>query len=62
MVPGDILLLDEKKHSLPCDAILIDGGCVVDEGMLTGITLHFDLSFVSMQVFALSLELCFYQF
>ncbi|XP_067398912.1 probable cation-transporting ATPase 13A5 [Emydura macquarii macquarii] len=36
LVPGDILILDEKKHSLPCDAILIDGGCVVDEGMLTG--------------------------
>ncbi|XP_074860637.1 putative cation-transporting ATPase 13A5 [Carettochelys insculpta] len=36
LVPGDILVLEGKKHSLPCDAILIDGSCVVDEGMLTG--------------------------
>ncbi|XP_042308592.1 probable cation-transporting ATPase 13A5 [Sceloporus undulatus] len=36
LVPGDILLLEGQKLSLPCDAILIDGGCVVDEGMLTG--------------------------
>ncbi|XP_025038282.2 putative cation-transporting ATPase 13A5 isoform X1 [Pelodiscus sinensis] len=36
LVPGDIIVLDERKHSLPCDAILIDGGCIVDEGMLTG--------------------------
>uniref|UniRef100_A0A8C3HWJ9 ATPase 13A5 n=1 Tax=Chrysemys picta bellii TaxID=8478 RepID=A0A8C3HWJ9_CHRPI len=36
LVPGDILVLEGKKHSLPCDAILIDGGCIVDEGMLTG--------------------------
>ncbi|XP_050819827.1 probable cation-transporting ATPase 13A5 isoform X4 [Gopherus flavomarginatus] len=36
LVPGDILVLERKQHSLPCDAILIDGGCIVDEGMLTG--------------------------
>uniref|UniRef100_A0A674I518 Cation-transporting ATPase n=1 Tax=Terrapene triunguis TaxID=2587831 RepID=A0A674I518_9SAUR len=36
LVPGDILVLEGKKHSLPYDAILIDGGCIVDEGMLTG--------------------------
>uniref|UniRef100_A0A674I4V3 Cation-transporting ATPase n=1 Tax=Terrapene triunguis TaxID=2587831 RepID=A0A674I4V3_9SAUR len=35
LVPGDILVLEGKKHSLPYDAILIDGGCIVDEGMLT---------------------------
>ncbi|XP_039086323.1 probable cation-transporting ATPase 13A5 [Hyaena hyaena] len=35
LVPGDILLLPGKT-SLPCDAILIDGSCVVNEGMLTG--------------------------
>ncbi|NWX96331.1 AT135 ATPase, partial [Nothoprocta ornata] len=36
LVPGDMFLLDGKKLSLPCDAVLIDGSCVVNEGMLTG--------------------------
>uniref|UniRef100_A0A8C0FUS8 Cation-transporting ATPase n=1 Tax=Bubo bubo TaxID=30461 RepID=A0A8C0FUS8_BUBBB len=36
LVPGDMLLLDGKKLSLPCDAVLIDGSCIVNEGMLTG--------------------------
>uniref|UniRef100_A0A803TXP3 Cation-transporting ATPase n=1 Tax=Anolis carolinensis TaxID=28377 RepID=A0A803TXP3_ANOCA len=36
LVPGDILLLEGQKLSLPCDAILLDGSCVVNEGMLTG--------------------------
>ncbi|KAM6223933.1 putative cation-transporting ATPase 13A5 [Rhynchocyon petersi] len=35
LVPGDVLILPGKL-SLPCDAILIDGNCVVNEGMLTG--------------------------
>ncbi|KAK2505338.1 hypothetical protein MC885_002902 [Smutsia gigantea] len=35
LVPGDILILP-GKFSLPCDALLIDGSCVVNEGMLTG--------------------------
>ncbi|KAF7464428.1 Hypothetical predicted protein [Marmota monax] len=35
LVPGDILILPGKL-SLPCDAVLIDGSCVVNEGMLTG--------------------------
>ncbi|XP_061493617.1 probable cation-transporting ATPase 13A5 isoform X1 [Rhineura floridana] len=36
LVPGDVLLLEGRKIALPCDAILIDGSCVVNEGMLTG--------------------------
>ncbi|KAB1283015.1 putative cation-transporting ATPase 13A5 [Camelus dromedarius] len=36
LVPGDLLILPGKV-SLPCDAVLIDGNCVVNEGMLTGI-------------------------
>ncbi|XP_038301816.1 probable cation-transporting ATPase 13A5 isoform X2 [Canis lupus familiaris] len=35
LVPGDTIILP-GKFSLPCDAILIDGSCVVNEGMLTG--------------------------
>ncbi|KAM9089924.1 LOW QUALITY PROTEIN: putative cation-transporting ATPase 13A5 [Megaptera novaeangliae] len=35
LIPGDILILP-RKLSLPCDAVLIDGSCVVNEGMLTG--------------------------
>ncbi|XP_004640987.2 probable cation-transporting ATPase 13A5, partial [Octodon degus] len=35
LVPGDNLILPGKL-SLPCDAVLIDGSCVVNEGMLTG--------------------------
>nr|XP_017820271.3 probable cation-transporting ATPase 13A5 isoform X2 [Callithrix jacchus] len=35
LVPGDVLILP-GKFSLPCDAVLIDGHCVVNEGMLTG--------------------------
>ncbi|XP_067322244.1 probable cation-transporting ATPase 13A5 [Anolis sagrei] len=36
LVPGDILLLEGQRLSMPCDAILLEGSCVVDEGMLTG--------------------------
>ncbi|KAJ7324616.1 hypothetical protein JRQ81_017636 [Phrynocephalus forsythii] len=36
LVPGDVLLLEGQKFSLPCDAILLEGSCVVNEGMLTG--------------------------
>ncbi|XP_005383266.1 PREDICTED: probable cation-transporting ATPase 13A4 [Chinchilla lanigera] len=36
LVPGDLLILTGNKMQMPCDAILIDGSCVVDEGMLTG--------------------------
>ncbi|CAK6441788.1 unnamed protein product [Pipistrellus nathusii] len=35
LVPGDVFILP-GKCSLPCDAILIDGSCVMNEGMLTG--------------------------
>ncbi|XP_042526258.1 probable cation-transporting ATPase 13A5 [Dipodomys spectabilis] len=35
LVPGDILILP-GKFQMPCDAILIDGSCVMNEGMLTG--------------------------
>ncbi|KAM8953100.1 putative cation-transporting ATPase 13A5 [Pelodytes ibericus] len=36
LVPGDVIILAKSKFFLPCDAILISGGCTVNEGMLTG--------------------------
>lgn len=39
LVPGDLLILMGSKVHMPCDAILIDGSCVVNEGMLTGTVL-----------------------
>ncbi|KAJ2737193.1 hypothetical protein IW152_000214 [Coemansia sp. BCRC 34962] len=37
LVPGDIIdLADAKFAALPCDAVLLEGDCVVNESMLTG--------------------------
>ncbi|KAM3931841.1 putative cation-transporting ATPase 13A4 [Leptodactylus fuscus] len=36
LVPGDIIVLSGKNFFMSCDAILINGTCIVNEGMLTG--------------------------
>ncbi|XP_075056990.1 putative cation-transporting ATPase 13A4 [Mixophyes fleayi] len=36
LVPGDVIVVGGTKLFLPCDAILISGGCTVTEAMLTG--------------------------
>ncbi|KAJ8021861.1 putative cation-transporting ATPase 13A3 [Holothuria leucospilota] len=36
VVPGDIIILPSNPCTLPCDAVLIEGTCVVNESMLTG--------------------------
>ncbi|KAM4693456.1 putative cation-transporting ATPase 13A4 [Discoglossus pictus] len=36
LVPGDVIVLTGKRLFLPCDALLISGGCIVNESMLTG--------------------------
>lgn len=36
-MPGDVIILKRKRQFLPCDAILLNGGCIVNESMLTGI-------------------------
>ncbi|XP_053316354.1 probable cation-transporting ATPase 13A4 [Spea bombifrons] len=36
LVPGDVIILTGRRLFLPCDAILISGGCIVNESMLTG--------------------------
>jgi cation-transporting P-type ATPase 13A2 len=35
LVPGDIMIVTEGL-TMPCDAILLEGECVVNEAMLTG--------------------------
>ncbi|KAM5163819.1 putative cation-transporting ATPase 13A4 [Mantella aurantiaca] len=36
LVPGDVIVLTGRRQFLPCDAILLNGGCIVNESMLTG--------------------------
>ncbi|XP_058890267.1 probable cation-transporting ATPase 13A4 isoform X2 [Acipenser ruthenus] len=36
LVPGDMFQISGSKQIVPCDAILLSGGCVVNESMLTG--------------------------
>lgn len=35
LVPGDVLEIQEE-FVMPCDAVILSGGCIVDESMLTG--------------------------
>ena len=37
LVPGDVVFLSASGgYMMECDAVLIEGSCVVDESMLTG--------------------------
>lgn len=37
LVPGDIIILStQKSFIIECDAILLNGSCIVDESFLTG--------------------------
>lgn len=36
LVPGDVFEVDPSMSIIPCDALLINGECVVNESMLTG--------------------------
>lgn len=35
LVPGDLLVIEDNQV-MPCDLILMNGQCVMNEGMLTG--------------------------
>lgn len=40
MVPGDLIEIESHhEYVMTCDAVLLNGNCVVDESMLTGIVL-----------------------
>ncbi|XP_055335607.1 polyamine-transporting ATPase 13A2-like [Paramacrobiotus metropolitanus] len=36
LVPGDVIAIPQHGCTVPCDAILIAGNCIVNEGVLTG--------------------------
>ncbi|ODN02682.1 putative cation-transporting ATPase 13A3 [Orchesella cincta] len=36
LVPGDILLIPPEGLTMPCDVVLTQGNCIVNESMLTG--------------------------
>jgi len=36
LVPGDVLVISKNGMSMPCDAALLSGNCIVNEAMLTG--------------------------
>lgn len=36
LVPGDVFEVDPSLTTIPCDALLINGECVINESMLTG--------------------------
>ncbi|KAJ2712952.1 hypothetical protein H4R19_002488, partial [Coemansia spiralis] len=36
LVPGDVFEVVPSMHTLPCDAVLLEGDCIVNESMLTG--------------------------
>eukprot|EP01137_Pigoraptor_chileana_P031556 Opistho-2@19535 len=36
LVPGDLMCLPAEAYTLPCDAVLLTGKCIVNESMLTG--------------------------
>jgi cation-transporting ATPase 13A1 len=36
LVPGDLVTLDASTKVVPCDLLLLAGGCVLDESLLTG--------------------------
>lgn len=36
LVPGDIIVIPAHGCTVPCDAVLLNGNCIVNESMLTG--------------------------
>lgn len=36
LVPGDVIAIPANGMVMPCDAVLVQGTCIVNESMLTG--------------------------
>lgn len=37
LVPGDLIVIPVQGCDMQCDAVLLNGSCVVNESMLTGV-------------------------
>ena len=42
LVPGDVIIIPPQGCTMTCDAVLINGTCLVNESMLTGEAIHLD--------------------
>lgn len=40
LVPGDILVLPTQGGIMYCDAVLLNGSCIINESALTGMYAH----------------------
>ena len=47
IVPGDVLVIPPSGMLMSCDAALINGNCIVNESMLTGVL--FDLFYLRLR-------------
>jgi len=45
LVPGDLIELPKHQVTLVCDVVLLTGQCVLNESMLTGEILQFQMRF-----------------
>jgi P-type E1-E2 ATPase len=55
LLPGDIIVIPEDKV-LPCDLVILTGGAIVNEAMLTGESvpvMKFALPVISDEVFSI---------
>lgn len=58
LVPGDVLSIPANGMVMPCDAVLVQGTCIVNESMLTGCILMYPLLQKGITVYFPKRTLC----